>query len=568
MLGSFGKVSTFSFYPGKNLGAFGDGGAICTQSPDLMDTIQKIRNLGSIKKYHHEIIGRNSRLDTLQAAILSVKLKYLNQNNIKRRHNAELYNKLLSTNTESTSKLKIEIPKITTDCEPVYHLYMIKLKNTTIRDELKKYLEEHDIGVGIHYPIAISELVSFESMNFNPTPESIECSSRILSLPMYPNLKEDDIIQVCNLIKRFISTYDKNQIINLPIINLPIINPINLSFYKEIELIGIRYPKIQYNENTHKLYLFGGKCHQKEGSIAKYIPYQYELTDNFEIVAGSERILDLSKIEPNYLTDVYKSIWFRSIYSQTTDNNNENNNNNNNNNENNNNNNNNENNKTNNNEDNNENIIYYCAFEVKTNIENKTFMHDNYLMSTKDFINFDFVKKYQNQGFIFYDGTIEHNKDILLTSAIESTDYFWGNYLFEFFLRPNTTNQSKYTPNFDNNIVNYTKDKGHVLHNVLKLNSTPTQEEEYMILFSIRHKVENYINYSNNEPYIYKIYTAKTRDFLNFYKTSEININSNNSNNSTFYSYPSLFSYINQTYIVANQDEFGKTKTPILFTVS
>jgi len=535
-LGSFGDIATFSFYPGKNLGAFGDGGAICVDSPLLLDTIAKIRNLGSIKKYHHEIIGRNSRLDTLQAAILSVKLKYLDENNQKRRQKATLYNKLIADIVE------VHPPQITDGCEAVYHLYMIKCGDEKERDELKHYLEDNGIGVGIHYPIPISELKCFKNINItekshssrnNETHEAIKCSKRILSLPMYPNLPDHEITLVCQLIREFYHppTYD------------------SFTYCKSINICGIRYPKIielpQETTTTTtttaaaKMYLFGGKCHQREviplnnisnntgplTTIAKYLPYRYELNDNFEVISGSEVVLNLGDIEPEYLTNIYKSIWFRSIYHV--------------------------------------NGKYYCAFEVKTNIENRTFIHDNFVMITEDFTNFSLVKKYLNRNFIFYDGLLDQDTDILLTSAIESTDYFWGNYLFEFF-----QNGVKYLPLFDNNIVNFDRDKGHVLHNVIP--NHQVKQPYYTIIFTIRHKVDNYVNYSNNEPYMYRLYSAKTLDFINFYDTCEIKIDDSavpESRRSTFYSYPSVFRYNNRTYMVANQDEFGKSKEPILFVI-
>ena len=128
--GSFGKLSCFSFYPGKNLGAYGDGGAICTNDTDLNNKIRKIRNNGSIIKYKHDIIGRNSRLDTIQAAILNVKLKYLDNNNMLRRNIANIYNTHLPND--------VKLPTVLKDSLPVYHLYVIKTK---YRDELQDYLK-------------------------------------------------------------------------------------------------------------------------------------------------------------------------------------------------------------------------------------------------------------------------------------------------------------------------------------------------------------------------------------------------------------------------------------------
>ena len=193
-LGTYGLLSTHSFYPGKNLGAFGDGGAICTNNEDLYIQMLKIRNNGSIEKYKHEMFGRNSRLDTLQAAILDIKLTNLDENNCKRRRNAQLYCNLLNNMSE------IKLPKIEDGCVPVYHLFIIRVKN---RDSLKKYLEDNGIGVGIHYPISISNLKCYEGY-FNEKYERAENNSKeILSLPMYPDLEEEEIKQVCDLIKQF-----------------------------------------------------------------------------------------------------------------------------------------------------------------------------------------------------------------------------------------------------------------------------------------------------------------------------------------------------------------------------
>jgi dTDP-4-amino-4,6-dideoxygalactose transaminase len=195
-LGTFGLLSTFSFYPGKNLGAFGDGGAICTNDKNLFNKILKIRNIGSIEKYKHELIGRNSRLDTLQASVLDIKLKRLDINNEKRRKNAELYCQLLQNINE------LELPLIEKECIPVYHLFIIRCKK---RDELREYLKNENIETGIHYPCSIPELTCYENQfNKNLFKNSIQNSKKILSLPMYPNLPEEHIKLVC---KRIISFY-------------------------------------------------------------------------------------------------------------------------------------------------------------------------------------------------------------------------------------------------------------------------------------------------------------------------------------------------------------------------
>ena len=193
-LGSFGILSTHSFYPGKNLGAFGDGGAICTSNYKLYDKLQKIRNNGSIEKYKHEIFGRNSRLDTLQAAILDVKLKNLDANNEKRRQNAQLYFKLLKKIGE------IQLPEIEDGCIPVYHLFIVRAYK---RNELKKYLEEHDVSTGIHYPTTIANLKCYENYFEEKYERAEKNSENILSLPMFPDLTEQEITRICNLILDF-----------------------------------------------------------------------------------------------------------------------------------------------------------------------------------------------------------------------------------------------------------------------------------------------------------------------------------------------------------------------------
>jgi len=198
-LGSYGLISTFSFYPGKNLGAFGDGGAICTSNLALCSRIQKIRNNGSIEKYKHDIMGRNSRLDTLQAAILDLKLNRLDNNNSKRRHNAELYCQLLQNVSN------IQLPKIEDKCLPVYHLFIIRAEN---RDKLKQYLIDNGIGVGIHYPISITKLQCYhnyfdEKYFEDKYPHSQQNSNTIISLPMFPDLTEEEITKICKTIKQF-----------------------------------------------------------------------------------------------------------------------------------------------------------------------------------------------------------------------------------------------------------------------------------------------------------------------------------------------------------------------------
>lgn len=200
--GNFGIISCFSFYPTKNLGAFGDGGAILTNDLSLYQWIKRRANMGSITKNQFDIIGRNSRLDTIQAAVLSEKLIQLENNNKKRRQVAQIYNLLLQDMSE------IKIVSCDDRCIPVYHLYVIRAKN---RDNLQTYLKEHGINTLVHYPVCIGKTNAFFNSRFI-TPICEELSNCILSLPMYPNLiNEPQKIQyVVKCIKTFYGDYSHN----------------------------------------------------------------------------------------------------------------------------------------------------------------------------------------------------------------------------------------------------------------------------------------------------------------------------------------------------------------------
>lgn len=193
--GSLGDVAAFSFYPGKNLGAYGDGGAITINNEDLAEKIKILRNYGQKVKYHHLIKGFNSRLDTIQAAILRVKLKYLDEWNQKRRENAQKYNQLLSD-------LDIVLPKELENTESVYHLYVIQ---TEKRDKLLEYLTEKEISVGIHYPIPIHLQPAYKDLDYKEGdfPVTEEYCKKIVSLPMFPELTTENIKYICEQIKRF-----------------------------------------------------------------------------------------------------------------------------------------------------------------------------------------------------------------------------------------------------------------------------------------------------------------------------------------------------------------------------
>ncbi len=197
-VGTFGEIGCFSFYPGKNLGAYGDGGAIITDNEDIAKKIRMYANHGRSEKYNHEFEGINSRLDGMQAAILSVKLKYLDEWNLKRNKNAKIYN----------DKLKgvgdIKIPVIADGRDHVFHLYVIRTKK---RDELKEFLADNSIFCGIHYPITLPNLKAYSYLNHKPEdfPVSSGLQNEILSLPMFPELTIEQINYITGKIKEFFS---------------------------------------------------------------------------------------------------------------------------------------------------------------------------------------------------------------------------------------------------------------------------------------------------------------------------------------------------------------------------
>jgi len=198
-IGSIGDVATFSFYPGKNLGAYGDGGAIITNDDEIAKRARMWANHGRIDKYNHEFEGVNSRLDGLQAAILNVKLKYLEKWSKERRRVAASYNEKLK------DVKNIITPKELDGTVPVYHLFVIRAEK---RDELQEFLKAKGISTGIHYPIALPALKAYAYLNHNEKdfPYSYQYQEEILSLPIFPELTEEKIDYVCDTIKEFYST--------------------------------------------------------------------------------------------------------------------------------------------------------------------------------------------------------------------------------------------------------------------------------------------------------------------------------------------------------------------------
>jgi dTDP-4-amino-4,6-dideoxygalactose transaminase len=198
-IGSIGDMACFSFYPGKNLGAYGDAGAIVTGSEDLAVKARMFANHGRIDKYNHEKEGVNSRLDGLQGAILNVKLKHLEEWTEKRRRNAYFYN-------ENLKGLPLVIPFEIENIKAVYHLYVIRLK-AKLRQSLQDHLKKNGIATGIHYPIALPNLIAYGYLQHKESdfPEASAASREILSLPMYPELMEEQIVSIAASVKECLS---------------------------------------------------------------------------------------------------------------------------------------------------------------------------------------------------------------------------------------------------------------------------------------------------------------------------------------------------------------------------
>lgn len=194
--GSLGICGCFSFYPTKNLGAYGDGGMVVTNDYELAEAIRLIRSQGQKTRYDYKVVGHTSRLDEIQAAILRVKLRYLDEWNEMRRRNAERYTKRLH-------KLNLVLPVEKDYAKHVYHLYVIRCKK---RDELVSFLNQHGVEALIHYPTPIHLTPAYRSMGYEARslPVSEQCAREIVSLPMFPELSEEEIEYVCNLIEDFL----------------------------------------------------------------------------------------------------------------------------------------------------------------------------------------------------------------------------------------------------------------------------------------------------------------------------------------------------------------------------
>ncbi|MFH1856956.1 MAG: DegT/DnrJ/EryC1/StrS family aminotransferase [Candidatus Omnitrophota bacterium] len=194
-IGTLSDASCFSFFPGKNLGAYGDAGMVLTNNEELAKKIAVLRNHGRLEKYEHLMVGYNERLDTLQAAILRVKLKYLKEWTEKRRRNAALYNELLK------DAQGIVTPRENDYAKSAWHLYVIRSEK---RDAIKEALQKNKIQSGIHYPIPLHLQPAYKCLGYKEGdfPVSENYSLQILSLPMFPELTEQEITQVVEVVKQ------------------------------------------------------------------------------------------------------------------------------------------------------------------------------------------------------------------------------------------------------------------------------------------------------------------------------------------------------------------------------
>jgi len=207
-VGSLGHAAAFSFYPSKNLGAYGDGGMVVTDDDELARRVRVLRNYGQKEKNHHLTVGFNRRLDTLQAAILRAKLPHLSQWTALRQSHAALYDRLL----ESTG---VVTPEVGANRDHVYHLYVIQVEQ---RDRLRAYLGDMGISTGIHYPVPIHLQPAYRSLGYGPGsfPVAEKCAAWILSLPMCAELTPEMITYVAGAVSSGYSDVWEEQL-SLPV---------------------------------------------------------------------------------------------------------------------------------------------------------------------------------------------------------------------------------------------------------------------------------------------------------------------------------------------------------------
>jgi dTDP-4-amino-4,6-dideoxygalactose transaminase len=191
--GNLGHAAAFSFYPSKNLGALGDGGAVTTNDKVLAETIKKLHNYGSEKKYEHDLLGYNHRLDEIQAMFLNIKLAHLDADNVKRQEIAKRYLAEISSN-------KITLPFYDGSKNHVFHVFVVKVKN---RNNFVSYLKKHDIETLIHYPIPPHKQEALKSFNQLRLPITEDIHETVVSLPMSPIMTNKDVSQVIKVLNAY-----------------------------------------------------------------------------------------------------------------------------------------------------------------------------------------------------------------------------------------------------------------------------------------------------------------------------------------------------------------------------
>lgn len=194
-VGSFGDIGCFSFYPGKNLGCFGDGGAITTNNEEIYKRVKMLRSYGSEKKYHHIEVGYNARLDELQAGLLRIKLSHLSELTKERE---EIVKRYL---TEIKNPL-IQLPKLKENCTHVWHLFVVKVED---RDKFQKYLEKNGVGIVIHYPIPphLSKAYKYLGYKVGDFPITENYANTVVSLPLYNGMTKEEIDYVIKKINEY-----------------------------------------------------------------------------------------------------------------------------------------------------------------------------------------------------------------------------------------------------------------------------------------------------------------------------------------------------------------------------
>jgi len=200
-VGGLGDAAAFSFYPVKNLGSLGDAGAVTTDDAGLARLIRSISNYGSDKKYIHKYKGLNSRLDEIQAAVLSVKLKYLDKDNLRRRQIAAYY-------SENIKNKDIILPVERSEGNHVFHLYVIRTRQ---RNSLQEYLYNNEVHTQIHYPVPIHKQDAYSEYNGLSLPVAEKVQNEVLSIPLYPSLTDKEMDRICYLLNNWMYSEEKDE---------------------------------------------------------------------------------------------------------------------------------------------------------------------------------------------------------------------------------------------------------------------------------------------------------------------------------------------------------------------